>query len=209
MFEGVRLSILLIDSKTSKIVDCNNHTEGWLGYSKKELIETDDFFCVLSGECRKKASEVLNEIIKKNNSEFHELSFVKKDGSTTIAETNGTVISYQERGIIQLTVRDVTEKKEMEATLLRSEKLKALGELAGGVAHDFNNVLATIMGRAQLLRMYYETPIEKQGRGKSTGTMRKGLDIIEKLPEMALRRSAGYKNFPVKGFMMNILCLLM
>jgi PAS domain S-box-containing protein len=199
MFEGVKLSILLIDSKTSKIVDCNNHTEGWLGYGKKELIGTDDFFCILSNECRRKASEVLNGIIEKNNSEFHELSFVKKDGSTTIAETNGTVISFQEKDIIQLTVRDVTEKKEMEATLLRSEKLKALGELAGGVAHDFNNVLAAIMGRAQLLKMNSETLIGKQGKEKSIGTMKKGLDMIEKAARDGAETVRRIQEFSRKG----------
>jgi PAS domain S-box-containing protein len=199
MFEGVKLSILLIDSKTSKIVDCNSHTEGWLGYGKKELIGTEDFFCILSNECREETKKMLNGIIEKNNSEFHELSFIKMDGSTTIAETNGTVISYQERDVIQLTIRDVTEKKEMEAKLLRSEKLKALGELAGGVAHDFNNVLAAIMGRAQLLRMNSETLIGKEGREKSIDTLKKGLDIIEKAARDGAETVRRIQEFSRKG----------
>lgn len=180
MFEGVRLSILLIHPKTSKIVDCNTHMEKWLGYAKNELIERDDFLGVVSDECRERAREMLHGTIDKNDSDFHELSFVKKDGCTTTAEANGTIISYQERDVIQLIIKDITEKKEMEAKLLRSEKLRALGELAGGVAHDFNNVLAAIMGRAQLLRMNSETLIEKQGQEKSIESLRKGLDIIEK-----------------------------
>ncbi len=199
MFEGVKLSILLIDSKTSKIVDCNSHTEGWLGYGKKELIGTEDFFCILSNECREETKKMLNGIIEKNNSEFHELSFIKMDGSTTIAETNGTVISYQERDVIQLTIRDVTEKKEMEAKLLRSEKLKALGELAGGVAHDFNNVLAAIMGRAQLLRMNSEMLIGKQEREKSIDTLKKGLDIIEKAARDGAETVRRIQEFSRKG----------
>jgi PAS domain S-box-containing protein len=180
MFEGVKLSIFLIDPEAGKIVDCNRYAEEWLGYSKRELIQIEGFSEMLSTDCQKKTKQIFKKIIEKNNSEFHELSFVKKDKSIAIGETNGAVISYQERDIIQLTIRDITEKKEMEEKFLRSEKLKALGELAGGVAHDFNNVLAAILGRAQLLRMNSEVLTGKQEREKSKHVLEKGLDIIEK-----------------------------
>jgi len=53
----------------------------------------------------------------------------------------------------QITELQALERKckKAEETLIRSEKLKALGEMAGGVAHDFNNLLAIILGNAQLL----------------------------------------------------------
>jgi len=48
-------------------------------------------------------------------------------------------------------LKDITEKKKMEEELFRAEKLRALAEMASGVAHDFNNALAAILGNAQLL----------------------------------------------------------
>ncbi len=48
-------------------------------------------------------------------------------------------------------VKDVTEKKKMEEELFRTEKLSAIAEMASGVAHDFNNALAAILGNTQLL----------------------------------------------------------
>ncbi|MCK5256527.1 MAG: response regulator, partial [Deltaproteobacteria bacterium] len=64
--------------------------------------------------------------------------------------------------------------------LLQSEKLKSLGELAHGVAHDFNNALAAILGRAQLLRMNVEPPPDKEERRESLDAMKKGLEVIER-----------------------------
>ena len=48
-------------------------------------------------------------------------------------------------------IKDVTEEKQLRDRLLQSEKLSALGEIAAGIAHNFNNVLTTIRGQAQLL----------------------------------------------------------
>jgi len=73
-----------------------------------------------------------------------------KDGSYRSLSWNSVPIP--EEGLIFAVVRDVTERLQMEEQLQQSEKLTALGQLAGGVAHDFNNQLAGILGYAELLR---------------------------------------------------------
>ncbi len=67
-------------------------------------------------------------------------------------------------------VKDVTEEKQLREPLLQSEKLRALGEMAAGIAHNFNNVLTAILGQTQLLA-HHPADVE---------AVQKGLVIIEK-----------------------------
>ncbi len=100
-----------------------------------------------------------------------ELEFLHKNGSIVYAESAISVLydmNRQPAGILGLT-RDIGDRKKLQEQLIHSEKLSAVGQLAAGVAHEFNNLLTVIMGRAQLA-------IEED----SPAEMRKSLLEIEK-----------------------------
>ena len=77
--------------------------------------------------------------------------------------------------------RDITEKKKLEAQFLRAQRLEGLGQLAGGVAHDLNNILAPILMAETLLR----EEIKEGGPQKLLDTIKssaqRGADIIKQL----------------------------
>jgi signal transduction histidine kinase/ActR/RegA family two-component response regulator len=75
----------------------------------------------------------------------------RKDGTTFPVEVRVGVFEARGSKRILGLVRDITQRKRMEEQLIQSEKLRAVGEMASGVAHDFNNALAVILGNAQLL----------------------------------------------------------
>ncbi len=74
-----------------------------------------------------------------------------KHGAVFQAEANCRRLDFAGRPAVLSLVQDVTERLRMEDELQKSHKLEAVGRLAGGVAHDFNNILAGISGFAQLL----------------------------------------------------------
>jgi len=170
----------IIVAEKYKITQVNRRAEEIYGYSKGELIGQPP--SILTPEkCMRKHQEMLDEIIRfgKAKQTIFEEEGIRKDGSLFPVEISFTLTQPDEKDIIAV-MRDITERKEMEHKLLQSEKLKSLGELSGGVAHDFNNVLAAILGRVQLLRMRLEPPPGKQEKRESMLDLKKGLEVIEK-----------------------------
>jgi two-component system cell cycle sensor histidine kinase/response regulator CckA len=75
-----------------------------------------------------------------------------KDGTVLEVEIASSPIAFAGRPGRLVLVTDVTERKGLEAQLSHSQRLEAMGRLAGGVAHDFNNLLTAIGGYAEFLR---------------------------------------------------------
>jgi len=82
----------------------------------------------------------------------YECRLVRKSGEVRQVEVDVTPVAG-DGGVTAFRVylRDVTEKKDMEKALYNARKMEAMGRLAGGVAHDFNNMLMVIMGNCDLI----------------------------------------------------------
>ena len=73
--------------------------------------------------------------------EQYEFKIVRKDGSILDVETHVREIVYEGHLAFQGCIRDITERKQMEQQLVQTERLRALGEMAAGMAHNLNNTL--------------------------------------------------------------------
>ncbi|MEQ1604169.1 MAG: PAS domain S-box protein [Pyrinomonadaceae bacterium] len=78
---------------------------------------------------------------------YQEWQYRRKDGSTFPGEVIATVMPD---GNTLTVIRDITDRKQLEEQLVQAQKMEAIGVLAGGVAHDFNNILTAISGYSDL-----------------------------------------------------------
>jgi PAS domain S-box-containing protein len=82
----------------------------------------------------------------------HELRVRHREGEWRTLEIGATSLAGRtETGGVLLTARDVTERRRIEQALRQAQRMEGIGQLAGGVAHDFNNILTAILGFSEIL----------------------------------------------------------
>ena len=86
-----------------------------------------------------------------------------RDGGKIAVEISAAAITYSARPAYLISVRDLSERKALENKLVRAQKMEAIGTLAGGVAHDLNNILGGLVGYPELLllQLSEDSPLRK------------------------------------------------
>jgi PAS domain S-box-containing protein len=103
-------------------------------------------------DSRKKAGEKIQAAYG-GSPQFFEWIHCKADGTLFIAEVSLSLIELTGGIFLLAVVRDISDRRQLEEQLLQAQKMEAIGILAGGVAHDFNNILSTVVGYSSLLNM--------------------------------------------------------
>ncbi|MFK5926046.1 MAG: response regulator [Desulfuromusa sp.] len=122
---------------------------------------------------------------------YTEIAHLHQDGSTFDTEMNILLLDAEKipDACMVILAQDITERKSIEERLRHSQKMDAIGQLAGGVAHDFNNMLGGIMGAAELLK-----------RSKNLGEKeKKYIDMLINASERAADLTTKLSAFGRKG----------
>ena len=176
--ESARDGILITDLQ-GIVQHINGAVEKMFGFSREELLGQNAVQLFRNDQQPRRIPEEMWKSLNERTSWQGELTNQRKDG--TLLDTSLTISPiFDGRGQMTHFVaiyRDITERKQMERQLVQAQKMHSVGTLAGGVAHEFNNLLAGIQGYATLALREPNLP----------GSAREFLDFIVQLSDRAAK----------------------
>lgn len=121
------------------------------GYTQKDIDEGFNVLELFPKEQRSRVKANIEKILRGEDLKGNEYIAVKKDGTevSVLIYSSPIMKEYQPIGLRGIVI-DITDKKRAERAVIDSERLSAIGEIAAGVAHDFNNALQGIFGHLDL-----------------------------------------------------------
>lgn len=142
-----------------------------------------DSFQEIHPDDRERIEQIFQETVETGIGKRAEYRFLLKNGGIRHIESQGSVIKDKDGKITQVIVvsRDVTEKKILEQQFLRSQRMESIGTLAGGIAHDLNNVLAPIVMAIDVLRKKNPDKTSQQMLDSLESSAQRGADIVKQV----------------------------
>ena len=146
---------IIVRDMSDRILFWNKGAERLYGWTKQEAIGTEETKLHFKYE-EKKFFEAKKILLEKDTWDG-EYSLQTNEGKKIEVEARWTLVRDHEGNpkSIYVVNTDVTEKKKIEAQFMRAQRMESIGTLAGGIAHDLNNVLAPILIASQILKKKY------------------------------------------------------
>jgi len=194
--------IILLNYSSRLIVDVNQGFEKIFGYTKDEVIGKDTVELNIWTYLEDR-DEFYNIISEQGSVDVMETSVTSKHGIEKSALISSNIIKINEEKHVLSLVKDISDIKKAQDSLLQKErelrrasKMEAVGTLAGGVAHDFNNIIQIISGNLQLLMTKNNEEIKQQLNAMHTAAMR-GSDLATRLLTFSRRVESNLQSVDV------------
>jgi two-component system cell cycle sensor histidine kinase/response regulator CckA len=172
IFENSLDGIVIFES-SGLCMEANSAAATLVGVPREELIG-----CRLCDFCDKGFEEVWVELSQAQSGRGQFWIHLKNGGRRMVDYCfKANILPGQHLAML----RDITEQQDLEEQLRQSQKMEAVGRLAGGVAHDFNNILGIISGHAELLQLNAADQVERNRADKIVTATEKAASLTRQL----------------------------
>jgi two-component system cell cycle sensor histidine kinase/response regulator CckA len=150
-YEDFPIAVLRI-SPDDRVSYCNRVGREYLGLSRDETPRFDDLVTGLG----RSVPAWINSYRNSGKSSVPEMLETRRDTPASVLQVSLIDSHCTPEGTLLATLSDATQLQSLQAQFVQSQKMQAIGQLAGGVAHDFNNLLTAISGYCDLLMLRHE-----------------------------------------------------
>jgi PAS domain S-box-containing protein len=183
LLDKARDAILVRDLE-GNILFWNKGAERMYGWTRQEIVGRN-----MGALCyaNPKIFEEANELVIGQGEWHGELQHLTKDGHGITIEARWTLIrdnDGQPKSVLAINT-DITDRKKIEAQFMRAQRMESIGTLAGGIAHDLNNILAPIMMSIDILRSSSDSPQTTQILETIQVSAKRGADIVRQVLSFA------------------------
>jgi two-component system, cell cycle sensor histidine kinase and response regulator CckA len=180
----VATDAIFVKNIQNQILFWNKSAELLYGWKVEEAVGKDAL-ALLYEDLPHPESALLTVI--KNGSWQGELKQVQKNGDEVLVESRWSLVrdEFGQPKSILIVNTEITQKKQLEAELLRSQRLECIGTLAGGIAHDLNNVLAPILLAVPLLQMKLSDPQSEHLLKMLENNVKRGANLVRQILSFA------------------------
>jgi PAS domain S-box-containing protein len=147
---------LVLRDANYRAVEVNPAYMAMSGYTREEVMTSDRVLTQARPTLQMRHREEHALALAGKELRF-EVTATRKDGSVLQAEVRGTPMTYRGQPHVLYAVRDISSRvvaeqrrAELERQLRQAQKMEAIGQLTGGLAHDFNNILTSVLGYVQM-----------------------------------------------------------
>ncbi len=179
-------SVIICLSTEGNIIEFNPEAERIYGRRREEVLGQNYLELFIPYEERETVFGDVKKVLDGKLTRGYENCIVNVNGSKSFFTWNVKRLIDDSGHLLGIVAvgQDITDRKKMEEALFQSEKLKALGVMASGIAHEFNNILAIIKGYAQLLGMKLTDKTElKNGLSTINRATNDGIEIVKRMKD--------------------------
>lgn len=206
LFENHSAVKLIVEPLTGAIVDGNMAAANYYGWSREHLREMNivDINTLTPEEIKQEMALALS-----NQKTLFDFQHRRADGSIRNVEVFSSKIEVKGQELLYSIIHDVTERKLIEEKLQQSQKLETVGRLAGGVAHDFNNILTVVTGYSELAIHKLEAKDPLRGfLEEILKAARRSADLIDQLLAFARKQEINPRQIDLNTHLANMLKML-